>query len=122
MLRDSGPAAKPDIQRAVDKMLLDDANFDRYENRSAHRKHLVRAVRVEMRETEQVMQAFSRNISGTGIGLVTQEPLDQNAIAVLLIASLEGEDVPILADCRWSKPFGDGWFLSGWQFIGLKKP
>ena len=121
MLRDNGPATRPDIQRAVDRMLSEDANFDRYENRSAHRKNLVRAVEIELRETQEVMHAFSRNISGTGIGVITHEEFATDAIAVLSVASLDGEDTRILAECRWCKTLRKKWFLSGWQFISMKR-
>jgi len=121
MLRKNDLPAKPDVQRAVDQMLKSDANFDRYENRSAHRKHLVRAVEIEFRETDMIVHAFSRNISAAGMGVVSLEQIETDALAVLKIASLEGEDTQILSECRWCKPFGPKWFLSGWQFIGLKK-
>ena len=121
MLRNSDASAKPEVQRAINKMLMADANFDRYENRSAHRENLVRAVQIEIRESKEIVHSFSRNISGAGIGLITHEQLESNVIAVLSIASLEGEDTQILAQCRWCKPFGAKWFLSGWQFIGLQR-
>jgi hypothetical protein len=121
MLRNSDPSAKPEIQREIDKLLLADANFDRYENRSVHRENLVRPVRIEMRETEEIVLAFSRNISGSGIGVITHEQVASDSIAVLNIASLDGEDTRIVAGCRWCKPFGAKWYLSGWQFIGLQR-
>ncbi len=121
MLRTTGPAAKPDIQRAVDGILREDSKFDRSENRSAHRENLVRAVTLEVREPESTIQAFSRNISATGIGVITGEPVVDRSTAILEIASLTGEHTRVLAECRWCKPYGENWFLSGWQFIGLKR-
>jgi len=122
MLRTSnvGPPAKPDIQRVIDGILREDSNFDRNENRSAHRENLVRAVTIEVREPESTINGFSRNISGSGVGVVTHENVIENSIAVLEIASLSGPNSKILAECRWCKPYGD-WFLSGWQFISLKR-
>lgn len=119
--QNNGPTAKPDVKRAVEKLLVADANFDRYENRTAHRKNLVRPVHIELRETGESVQAFSRNISSTGIGLITHQPLDPNLIAVLSVMSLEGENVEFLAESRWCKSFGDQWFFSGWQFVCLKR-
>ena len=124
MLRTSnaGPPAKPDIQRAVDKLLKDDTNFDRNENRSAHRENLVRAVDIEIRDPQATISAFSRNISATGIGVITKESLVGNPVAVLTIAGLgEKDDVTILAECRWCRAYGKEWFISGWQFINLKR-
>ena len=121
MLKKCGPPAKPDLKRAIDKILLEDTNFDRYENRSVHRESLVRAVQVQFRDSDEVVQAFSRNISAAGIGLITHEELQADSIAVLSIASLDGDDTPVLAECRWCKPFGVKWYFSGWQFIGLQR-
>ncbi len=120
MLRNSGPPAKPDIRKAIEKLLTADTNFDRYENRSVHRESFVRAVEIELRDTKKIVHAFSRNISAAGIGVITHEKLDTEAMAVLYIASLDDEETQILAQCRWCKPFGAKWFLSGWQFISLQ--
>jgi len=121
MLRTSGPPVKPEIQRAIDSILKEDSNFDRVEARSAHRENLVRAVMIKIRESESQITAFSRNISATGVGLITGEMIQERSSGILKIAQLVGPDLSILADCRWCKPYGDSWFLSGWQFIALKR-
>ena len=121
MLRTSGGPAKPDIQRAVEEMLRDDTQYDRAENRSAMREHLVRPVSIKFREIEEPISAFSRNISATGIGLITDQPVGEGKTAVLAIKQLRGPDVCILAECRWCKSYGENWHLSGWQFINLKR-
>jgi len=124
MLRsNSGPPAKPEIQRVIDAILKEDAHFDRIENRSAMRESLVRAVLVELRETELSIPAFSRNVSTTGIGLITNQPFDEKAIAVLTIDRIGKDSRPaaILSECRWCRPYGENWHLSGWQFINLKR-
>ena len=119
MLRANAPGAKPDIQRAVDSILCEDSTYDRNDNRSAHRENLVRGVIIEMRDSKFVMQGFSRNVSGSGMGIITSQPVCENAFAVLSIASLAGEDTRILAECRWCKSYGKGWCLSGWQFVSM---
>ena len=121
MLRTSGPPANPEIQRVVENLLREDLNFDRTDNRSAHRDHLVRPVAVELRSTGEVVTAFSRNISVSGIGLITHEPIADRTVAVLKISRLAGDDSLVLAECRWTKTYGLNWHLSGWQFIGVKK-
>ncbi len=121
MLRTSGPSANPEIQRTVQELLQENANFDRNENRSAHRDHLVRPVEFQSRDGGEIVAAFSRNISATGIGLITQEPVTEHTVSVLKITRLKGNDVIIIAECRWCKPYGENWFLSGWQFLNLKR-
>ena len=117
----AGPPAKPDIQRAVDSILKEDSNFDRNENRSAHRQNLVRPVQMEIREPAETVAGFSRNVSATGIGIITNQPINDKAIALLKIGGLSNNDLSILSECRWCKPYGSGWYMSGWQFISLKR-
>jgi hypothetical protein len=121
MLRTSGPPAIPEIQRAVDGLLSEDSNFDRLENRSAHRDNLVRPVNIEFRDSNATISAFSRNVSATGIGVITNQPIDDKSAAVLQITRLHDSEVSILAECRWCKPYGKNWYISGWQFISLKR-
>lgn len=122
MLRSSGPAPKPDIQRAIEAILKEDATFDRTENRSAHRESLVRAISLEIRDPEETVSGFSRNISATGVGVIHDQEIREKATAVLTIERL-GDTKPtiLLSECRWCRPYGKKWFLSGWQFISLKR-
>jgi hypothetical protein len=121
MLRTSGPPVNPELQRAIEGLLSEDSNFDRTEHRSAHRDHLVRSVDVKLRDCGTAIAAFSRNVSANGIGLITHESISDRTFAVLTISKLTGNDVSILAECRWCKPYGRNWHLSGWQFINLKR-
>ena len=139
MLRSSGPPPKPDIKRVIDEILKEDVQYDRSENRSAHRENLVRHVAIELRSSEnspagsdakeQSEEAtdppagFSRNISATGIGLITKFPIEDKAVAVLAIDRLGTDSKPatLLSECRWCRPYGDNWFLSGWLFVSLKR-
>ena len=122
MLRTTpGSAANPEIQRAVEFLLREESNFDRTDNRSAHRDHLVRPVMVDFRESDETICAFSRNVSASGIGLITDTVIADRTVATLEIIKLEGNSYSIIAECRWCKPYGLNWHLSGWQFINLKR-
>ena len=136
MLRSSGPPAKPDIKRVIDEILKEDAKYDQTENRSAHRENLVRHVGIEMRQSEQSTPAegdsngdqaesmfgFSRNVSATGIGLITKFVVADKSVAVLSIDRLgNAKTATILSECRWCRPCGDNCYLSGWQFLNLKR-
>ncbi len=49
MLRSSnGSQAKPDIERVINAILKEDANYDRVRNRWSMRESLVRAVSIEL--------------------------------------------------------------------------
>jgi hypothetical protein len=120
MLRTSGPAANPTIERIVGLLIQENSNFDRTENRSAHRENLVRPVAI-VRDGGESVTAVSRNISANGIGLITQEPVGERSVSILKISRLKGDDIKIVAECRWCKSYGENWHLSGWQFINLKR-
>lgn len=121
MLRLSGTAPNMDVECAVREMLEEDAFYDRCENRSSHRENLVRPVQLQVRGSSHVLTAFSRNVSAAGIGLITDTNLPERSIATLSIESLKNGPVKFLAECRWSRPFGPNWRISGWQFINLHR-
>lgn len=120
MLRTSGPSINPLIDEFVQDLLREDADYDRLEQRSTHREHLVRCVEVELRDPARTIFGISRNISRSGIGLITQERVPDNAMAILDIERLKGPNDRILASCRWCQPYGKSFLMSGWQFVALQ--
>lgn len=120
MLRAAGPSINDEIDEVVTDLLREETDYDRMDSRSAHREHLVRAVHISALGQEQEQWSFSRNISLTGIGLITQEKIAEDATAVLTIERLDGYKIEMLATCRWCSPYGKTWFMSGWQFINVR--
>ena len=119
MLRLSGTAPNMDVENAIRDMLEEDALYDRIENRSSHREHLVRPVTMQIRGSQDSGFAFSRNVSASGIGLITDASVEEGSTAVLIVESLKSGPIKFLAQCRWCRPFGKNWYNSGWQFINL---
>lgn len=119
MLRSAAQSISTDLDDLVEDLLRDDSDFDRTENRSAHREHLVLPLTVKLRDPDQELSAFSRNISQAGIGLITQDEVREDANAFLVIERLDGRESRVLARCRWCKSYGKSWYLSGWQFMSL---
>ena len=106
MRRSIGNAATPEIEELVLALLREDSDYDNNENRSAHREHLVLSVLVHVRRPEELeLPAFSRNISASGIGLITQDTIADRAIAALEIERLQGDTSTILSECRWCRPY-----------------
>ena len=71
-----GQAATPEIESIVQDLLREDTVYDNSENRTAHRENLVRPVKITVRRPgDDVLTAFSRNISASGIGLITDHPI-----------------------------------------------
>lgn len=118
MLRTARRSINGDIDCLVDNLLREDVDFERTENRSAHREHFVRSVYVALKGREKPLHAFSKNISTLGIGLITGEEIPTES-AALTIEAIKGPDTHIMAECRWCKPFGKNWFVSGWQFVTI---
>jgi hypothetical protein len=119
MLRLSGIAPNRDVEDAVRDLLEEDAFYDRTENRSSYREHLVRPVRLQLRGSREEVLGFSRNVSAAGIGLITDFEVPDRAVAVVSVESLKQGPVRFLAECRWCRSFGKNWKISGWQFINL---
>ena len=121
MLRLSGTAPNLDVENAIRDLLDEDAFYDRIENRSSHREHLVRPVALQIRGSQSKIVAFSRNVSNAGIGLITDVEIPEKATAVLTVESLKNGPVKLLAQCRWCRAYGKNWRISGWQFINLHR-
>lgn len=120
-MRATGRAANPEIERTVNRLIAEDTQYDRIENRSSLRHKFIRAVDLQLRDSGREIPAFSRNLSADGIGVITNEMVAEGEMAVISIAPLGQGEVLLLGKCRWCKSYGENWFLSGWQFINLKR-
>ena len=65
---------------------------------------------------EQIISAFSREISCSGIGLLHAAPIFAHESYEV---DIRIEEVRVRRNARavWCRPVGDGWFLSGCRFI-----
>ena len=119
MLREATASVNFDVKDAVVQLLKEDARFDELERRSLHRETLVRPVTVSDVDGADVVGGVCRNISQMGMCLLTRKSLIEQKVARISIHRLEAGPAIFLAECRWSSPFGCGWFMSGWSFINL---
>ena len=120
MLLGNRSVNSPEIERLIKDILRDDARFST-ELRSVHRERLVCPVNLRFEDSDEVFHAFSRNISSAGICLITQKHIEDETLATLQIYRLQDTASEIVAESRWCKPFGDHYFMSGWQFVRLPK-
>lgn len=117
MLINQNSFASPEIGRLICDVLREDAKFEN-ELRSMHRERLVCPVTMKFMNGSERVPAFSRNISPKGIALVCGRKFAQKDLATLEIYRLGGRPYSeIVAECRWSKPFGEDFWVSGWQFL-----
>lgn len=61
--------------------------------------------------------AFSREISAVGIGLFHNVQLTTGDVE-LSIPSKRGYSIRVRTRILWCQPCGEGWFISGGQFVG----
>ena len=112
-------SSNPEVERLIRELLSEDARFDR-ELRSAHRENLVFPVSIFRNEESPAISGFSRNVSVSGICVLCDTEMAKGDRVTLEIYRLHRpEPSRVLAECRWCKPFGDAFFASGWQFLGL---
>ncbi len=102
------------MQAGVKMMLRESRAEQEEERRSLDRVPFVRPVRILGHS--QAQQTFSRDISAGGIGLIGTEDFEVGTIAYLVVHSINGCSVTLKSEVAWSRPFGSGWFLTGWQF------
>ena len=123
MLRGTSQLSEnPLLARLVDEMLQEDRRDVAYNRRSVHRTPFVRPVSIDLRESpDQQLSGFSKNISSMGIAVFTNQEIAEKSVASIRILRLNERAVSIIADCRWCKKFGHGWFISGWHFLNVNR-
>ena len=118
MLRSSKSASNPHFKRMIESLIKSSSNYDRYENRSAYREHLVVPVLVDFRDGQFEVPGMTRNVSSAGVGLLLPAECKEGDQAIITMEQADGGGKhKVLSECRWRKPYGESWFLSGWQFI-----
>ena len=120
MLRSANQSVSAEIDQMVEGLLREDLEYERTENRTAHREALVRSAVIDYGSGRATIEGFSRNISHSGIGIITEDFIADRSSATLILERLDGTYIKILAECRWCKPYGKKWNISGWQFLNLR--
>lgn len=112
--------ADPQSSQQVIERWLENAAYTKHCNkRHGARYPLFRPVTIGVGISQEIeISAFSRDISPTGIGLLHRANLPLQDVA-LKIETTRGRMVQCQATVVWSKPCGDGWYLSGMRAAGL---
>lgn len=106
------------MQEEIERLLMEAQRARFTERRTEPRHAFVRPVRIQI-GSEPAFQAFSKDLSKQGIGIITDRELRDGTVAVLSIHSTVHQSVHLKCELRWSDPFGKGWFLTGWKFLSL---
>jgi hypothetical protein len=108
-----------EIGQAVMRLLEEARSEEKLDRRAEPRHPFFRPVSIQtFSEPACRFSAFSREISRTGVGLLHNMPLEPGK-AELTIASTRGEPLRAIVEVVWCRPCGEGWFLSGCQFVDL---
>lgn len=101
---------------AIHELILEAHQDNLRERRSAMRHPFFRPVSVKGLDSDCV--TFSREISTVGIGLLhnyEMKPGDQE----LAINNKRGHVIRVRTRILWCLPCGEGWYISGGQFMGI---
>ena len=104
------------LGKAVYEILREAQANDKKEVRSQERYAFFRPVTVHV--GKQQISAFSREVSETGIGLLHSSALPLEEVEVT-IPTEQGYSVRIRTRMFWCEPCGEGWHISGGQFVGI---
>ena len=103
---------------SIEELIRENQAVDARERRAIDRKPFPHPVKVVFgRHQPQTHEAFSRDISVRGISTISKFEFPPNTIATIHIHRLKGKDVAVRAELRWCLSYGEGWFLSGWNFL-----
>ena len=99
--------------------LLDEYETEEYdEQRDEERYPLVRPARLLMDDGSIIHGLFTRDISAVGIGTIGANELATGMVAYIAIHSLEQyDDIVLKAAVKWCKPYGYGYYATGWTIL-----
>jgi hypothetical protein len=97
--------------------LLAEARDNEMHDRRANRFAFFRPVTIHT-EGDRRYSAFSRDISEWDIGLLHSFELPPGEVGIA-ISSHRGYSVPLRARIIWCRPCGEGWYISGGEFVGI---
>lgn len=120
MLRSSTGFVSKQVEQLINEISVEDKRFER-ELRSVHREKLIIPAEV-LFESGDSLPAFTRNISSKGVCIMSCQQIEPMIKATLKLFRMTQAPGNVLAECRWSKPFGDHYWVSGWLFLQVAKP
>ena len=110
------------VQKFVEQLVAADRELLGQNRRSEKRHSFAYPVTICLgRDETHMIPAFSRDISPQGIGLLHRNNLADGRVGTLTIHLPDKPPVSIRAESRWSKPYGDGWFITGWRLIAVEQ-
>ena len=109
----SGWRLKEEI--AVGRLIKEDRSVE-LEQRTGDRLHAAVPVSIYLRGNPYRIPSFTRNLSRSGLCLVSKVETQPDQIADLEIMRTNGESGRIESHCMWAKQYGEDHWVSGWRF------
>lgn len=110
-----------EYQDIVQALLNEDQLFSLQERRVNSRQKFVRPSRlICLSKPKDVLSAFTRDLSGTGIGLLHRFELEFGEHALITINRLWDEPVVLKGKLAWCKKSENGWYQSGWHIDSVE--
>lgn len=104
----------------IDRLLKERQATILRERRSIERQPFVRPVAISsQRLGETDIKGFSKDMSQHGIAVITTCDWATGTLATLHVHSLFGAHVTVRGEARWTEPYGEGWYITGWHFVDL---
>lgn len=101
---------------AIHELILEAYEEGKRDRRCEVRHPFFRPVSLAVGPTRH--SAFSREISTGGIGLLHNMELSPGEVEIT-ISSRRGHSVRLRTQIIWCRPCGEGWYISGGQFVNV---
>ena len=110
------------VECLLSEIQVEQTRFDR-DLRSAKREKVALpvSIRYENRCENERISGVTRDLSSSGACIIAEREFHEHDKASIEIYRLNGDPKSILSECRWCKPFGGHFWLSGWQFVTVEK-
>jgi hypothetical protein len=113
----AGNAETAALRDKIEHLMAQARADDQMDRRGAARYPFFRPATLHSDQVELgPHQAFTRELSTSGIGLLHNVPLEPGAHSVAIHFE-QGESYSFPTEILWSRPCGGGWFLSGGKFL-----
>lgn len=109
------------MEEEIERLLMEVQRARFTERRTEARHAFVRPIMIHPSDGHPI-QAFSKDLSKQGIGVIVDKEFAPGTMAVLSIHSTTHYPVHVKCEVRWCDKFGKGWFLTGWKFLSVAAP
>lgn len=112
--------SNPDVERLIKQIDIEHSRYER-DLRSIQREKIVLPVEMKFMNGDPDVFAITRNLSPAGVCIIANEPFGERMLSKMRLHRLNDSKSEIIAECKWCRPFGTGFWMSGWQFLRVPR-